>query len=312
MIFEVRGGLGDEIAATAIVREYKRARPDEIVRVFEPSRPSVWLHNPHLNWGKHDGGAPGRAAGRFLLRMDSEDASGKSLPSGSVAHRHAAQVGIEIVDDTPELWLTKEERDAEIIKRPERTIALDIGAGWESKRWPYANWRKVIEALRADDWDVVGIGDARASAQDPGSPIPLTRDFYKQTSIRDLAVLLGQCALLLGHDSGPMHVAAAVGTPQVIVWGVTKWYNYGYYNTTSVFPYGECGENCYRECYNPPKVNGRFDHCLEKISVDRVLDAVRLSTRRWSYRPAELRPEARVGVPRRAWAPRPLKTVTVK
>jgi hypothetical protein len=37
MILEIHGGLGDEVAATAAVREYKRQNPDEIVTIFQPS-----------------------------------------------------------------------------------------------------------------------------------------------------------------------------------------------------------------------------------------------------------------------------------
>ena len=312
MIFEVRGGLGDEVHATATVREYKRARPQEVVRVFQPSRPKVWLHNPWLNWGETESAAPGERAGRLLLRMDTADEKGQRFVQGQPVHRHAQQLGFQAIEDQPEIWLTPEELAVDYIPegRRERTIAFDVGAGWESKRWPVERWRTVIGALRDEGFDVVGIGSRDLCAGEGG--IPLTRNFFGQTDERELAVLLSQCALFLGHDSGPMHVAAAVGTPQVIIFGRTKWFNYAYHNTTSVFPYSECGENCYRQCYRPPKVEGKFSHCIEEIPVERVLGSVRLAARRYAYRPSELRPETRTVVPRKAWVERQEKLVAAR
>ena len=306
MNLEVRGGLGDEVAATAIVRELKRARPDEIVRVFQPNRPEVWLHNPWLNHGTVDAPAPDVTGdgkiGRFILRMDVLNRTG-----GSVAHRHAAQLGLQIADDTPEIWLTADERAVDFIApaRQPKTIALDVGTGWESKRWPTSRWAQLVPQLIADGWDVVAVGGDRTALSGELSSIKYTASFFNKTTIREAAVLLSQCALFMGQDSGLMHLAAAVGTPQVVVWGRTKWYDYGYYNTTSVFPYTDCGANCYRECYRPPKVKTSFSHCMDEIPVARVFDAVQLAARRFAYRPSEHRAETRTAIPRRGWTPKP-------
>jgi heptosyltransferase II len=44
-----------------------------------------------------------------------------------------------------------------------------------------------------------------------------------KTTLRDLCVLLKLCRVLLTNDTGPMHVAAAVGTPVVVPFGSTSW-----------------------------------------------------------------------------------------
>ncbi|MGA2854691.1 MAG: glycosyltransferase family 9 protein, partial [Verrucomicrobiota bacterium] len=48
------------------------------------------------------------------------------------------------------------------------------------------------------------------------------RDLCGQTSLRELMALLKCCRVLLTNDSGPMHVAAALGTPVVAPFGSTS------------------------------------------------------------------------------------------
>lgn len=289
MIIEVTGGMGDDVAATAIVREYKRQRPAEIVQVVS-ARPEIWRFNPYVNWGSTLG-----AGDQVNLRMDSTSRSG-----GNAAHRHAQKLGIQIADDTPEIFLTVPEREACEVPRPGKLIGIDVGTGWESKRWPYERWYQVVEALRAEGWDVVELGGKRNRVKgEEGRPLPATFSLFDKCSIRETAAWLSHCTLFLGHDSGLMHLAAAVGTPQVIVFGLTKWYEYAYYNATPVFPYSDCGQSCYRSCTRPPNVKGRFSHCLDEVSVDRVVDAARVALKRWPFRPVLSRPETRTHRPER-------------
>ena len=42
-----------------------------------------------------------------------------------------------------------------------------------------------------------------------------------RTSLRDLIAIFPECAVAFGPDSGPMHIAAAVGCPVVSLWGAT-------------------------------------------------------------------------------------------
>lgn len=309
MRIDVSGGIGDVIAATAAVREYKLQHPDEIVRIGNSSLPEIWDHNPYLNVGKTENGL------RAGLRMD----LGRSDKGGNAAHAHAAQLGIQIVDDCPELWLTEEERSVQkfeklvlddeknatdlksisaIVERPAKTVAIDVAAGWLSKKWPQERWAALCRRLLDSGWDVLEVGRGFDQGEARRGPIPSTRSYLDMTTVREVGVLISRCAYFLGHDSGLMHLAAAVGTPQVIVYGHTKPADYAYYNSISVFPYSSCGENCYQQCYREPKVRGRFSHCIDEISVDRVFAAVELAERRFPYTPVGGRQETRIGVPR--------------
>lgn len=64
----------------------------------------------------------------------------------------------------------------------------------------------------------IGIQKALAKTADAASPVNLAG----KTTLRELCVLLKSCRVVLTNDSGPMHVAAAVGTPVVVPFGSTS------------------------------------------------------------------------------------------
>ncbi|MDY0039771.1 MAG: lipopolysaccharide heptosyltransferase II [Desulforhabdus sp.] len=91
-----------------------------------------------------------------------------------------------------------------------------------------------------------------------------------KTSIRQLMALLSQCRLLLTNDSGPMHIAAALGTPVVAVFGPT--------DQTATSPVGTFSRVVRRETDCAPclKRHCPTDHrCMTAIGVEDVMEAVR-------------------------------------
>ena len=109
--------------------------------------------------------------------------------------------------------------------RPEaRLVALNPGAGREGKRWAVEAYRRVGEALcrRLDArpllcWGPGEDGLARAIAEGmPGAPL-----VPPATSILEMVVLLRRAALVVGGDTGPIHVAAVLGVPTVGLYGPT-------------------------------------------------------------------------------------------
>jgi ADP-heptose:LPS heptosyltransferase len=107
-----------------------------------------------------------------------------------------------------------------------RPVAVSPGASQALKRWPVENFarlcRYLVEELRTRVLLFGGSGEAK-----------LLRDLAQQTRdlphleivcnlpLRRVAALLAQCTLYVGNDSGLMHLAAAVGTPVVILFGPT-------------------------------------------------------------------------------------------
>ena len=92
-----------------------------------------------------------------------------------------------------------------------------------------------------------------------------------KTSLKTLSALLERVDLLVTNDSGPMHIAAALGTPVVALFGPT--------NPGLTGPYGD-GHIVIRKemecspCLRGPCIHGR-PICMEAITEEEVMEAVK-------------------------------------
>lgn len=91
------------------------------------------------------------------------------------------------------------------------------------KQWPVAKFRELIGRLSAHaDVAVVGGPEFRPRAAEAVPPEASgILDFTGRTSLRELAALLQESAVLVSNDSGPVHLAAALGTKTVVLFGGT-------------------------------------------------------------------------------------------
>ena len=94
-----------------------------------------------------------------------------------------------------------------------------------------------------------------------------------KTTLRQVATVAEKCCLFISSDGGPMHIAAAMKTPVVGIFGPTDWVSHA--------PYGEkClvvkSDYPCSPCHKPHKEMPNCDHfsCLETISVDMVMEAI--------------------------------------
>ncbi|MCC7352722.1 MAG: glycosyltransferase family 9 protein [Anaerolineae bacterium] len=104
-----------------------------------------------------------------------------------------------------------------------RWIAIHAGAGAAVKQWRAAAWATVGNALASrHNAGIVLTGSTeerpRAAEIARGLHAP-TLIAAGETTLSQLAALLGRCRLALGPDSGPLHLAVAVGTPTVHLYG---------------------------------------------------------------------------------------------
>jgi 3-deoxy-D-manno-octulosonic-acid transferase/heptosyltransferase-1 len=90
-----------------------------------------------------------------------------------------------------------------------------------------------------------------------------------RTTLRDLAYLYRKAALLITTDSGPMHIAAAVGTPVIALFGPTS--------ASRTGPYGEGHFVIRRDLACSPCFLKKCEtrHCMKDISVEDVLEAAK-------------------------------------
>jgi ADP-heptose:LPS heptosyltransferase len=110
--------------------------------------------------------------------------------------------------------------------RASARVAVHLGAGMPAKRWPVEHWREVIRQLAARQCQVIligGGGDRRLAREVlAGQERPAIVDWTGSLTLVESAALVEQCDLFVGADSGPAHLAAAVGTPGVVLFSGTN------------------------------------------------------------------------------------------
>lgn len=150
-------------------------------------------------------------------------------------------------------------------------VVLYPGAAWETKRWGALNFARLNDALirRYQVRTLLTWGPGEESLiQRVVRGTAYTPAIAPATTLLQLAALMARCRAFVGGDTGPLHLAAAVGTPTVALFGPS--------NPKRNRPYGPghvvlhqklpCS-NCYQRTCN-------HWECLPGIEVDTVVKAV--------------------------------------
>jgi len=109
------------------------------------------------------------------------------------------------------------------VEPTERLVAIHPSASCVSKRWMPERFAQVADRLISEQHVriclVAGEADALYAHQVARAMRRPALDFAGRLGVGELAALLHRCRLLVSNDSGPVHVAAAVGTPVVDIFG---------------------------------------------------------------------------------------------
>lgn len=165
------------------------------------------------------------------------------------------------------------------IKPGEPFVALAPGSIWGTKRWPF--YDALAERLAARGWRIVVVGGAEDWPL--GERIAAvvrrlrhhTANACGKLSLRESAALIGKAAVLVTNDSAPLHVATAMGTPVVAIFGPTvPTFGFGPRGPRDVVV-GVDGLPC-RPCsrHGPETCPLGHHRCMQDLPVERVLLAI--------------------------------------
>ncbi|MET0857777.1 MAG: glycosyltransferase family 9 protein [Telluria sp.] len=101
-----------------------------------------------------------------------------------------------------------------------RYVCLHAGARLPSRRWPAARFAQVADGLAARGWQVVltgGVQERAIAAEVLDRMTASALDLSGRTTLGALALLVSRAGLLVSNDTAVSHLAAASGTPSVIV-----------------------------------------------------------------------------------------------
>ena len=183
-----------------------------------------------------------------------------------------------------------EARVAELLAQhglpPGGFVHVHPASRWAFKCWPADRVAALCDVLAVKGLPIVLtsapdanekalIADVCAARDKTGASLAATVDLSGQLSLKELAALTAQARLFVGVDSAPMHIAAAMGTPVVAIFGPSGDREWG--------PWGEVGKNPHRvvaSMTHPCRPCGlagcndsKVSDCLTTLPVSQVLAA---------------------------------------
>lgn len=163
----------------------------------------------------------------------------------------------------------------------DRLIALNLSTTWATKRWDMVNFSDVVQQVTHLTPEIKVVLTGLSEEQELAKVLPTSLSVVNligKTDILQLGALLERCEVCLTCDSGPMHIAAAVGTPTVTLFGPTSPVRHQ--------PYGkghtviEKSVSC-RPCYK--QICHRHDApnlCMKDIGTAEVVKTLEMQLRR--------------------------------
>lgn len=214
--------------------------------------------------------------------------TGRNVPAYARYWRVAEALGVT----APAGGITVPQSDADLQWVRERLqrlarplVAIHPGARWETKRWPGEKFAEVAaKAVHELGASIVVLGSRME--------VPLAKGIVEQvaargspatnlagvTTLRQLAAVLSSVDLLVSNDSGPMHLAAGLGTPVVGVFTCTSPFLSGPEVARPGGPRHEllstlvpCAGSYCKVCPQPAALHLA---CLQELSTARVWEAI--------------------------------------
>ena len=223
-------------------------------------------------------GAP-RRVGFANAREGSRYAYTDRIPSPALPAAHAVErmwcvaeaFGVGHLPKVFRVPLQPAEVDAarhELAALPRPLVAVAVGAKWLTKRWPVPHFAELLNRAHAHTGGTavfVGASDDTVLSQ---AVIANLRgpalDLTGRTSLPRLSAVLSLADVMLGNDTGPLHLAAALGRPCVAPYTCTKVALHGPYSQTAncVETSVACGGSYLKKCGNMI--------CMPELTPDRL------------------------------------------
>ncbi len=260
ILVEMNWRLGDEIMALPVYDALKQQFPSDMLSVLT-NYPDLFEESHAVDKVNPETPAPDRY---ILLR-------------GAPRHVHrlthyAQTAAIEVPPSRPHVEVpSNENRICEKLKTGGGAlVAVCAGASWETKRWPIERWKELCASLVDQGYHVVELGQENEA-------IGVGQNFVGSSTIAEAAAILDQATLYIGNDSGLMHLARAVDTPVVALFGPTEptiliVNDSDFHAITNERPCKACW-NTSMKMVNAGTCPLSIGSCLESIQAETVLQA---------------------------------------
>jgi heptosyltransferase-3 len=268
-----RGSIG---AQCGFARQIRKRQFDTVVDLTDGDRAAflTWISGAAVRIGFN---AEQRWTGMCYTTVVKEEAGAHRIERDLAA---LAPLGVAIQGRLPQLWLTPEDETgvdrlvSEVgIPRDRPWVVIQPGARYWFKAWPSERFAELADHLsdRCGCQVLVAgssqeVGLAETVAKQARSRL---LNIAGRSDIRTLAAVLKRSALFVGNDTGAMHIAAAMGTPVVGLFGPSDPREWGPRGGPAEVIYK--GLDC-RICFHPTCRRGE-ENCMKLITVDEVMAA---------------------------------------
>lgn len=200
----------DCLLATPALRALSKAYPDHHMTVATPSA-SVFVGNGSVHETRTDEMV---FAEPFALRFELDRAA---APARHPMETFARQCGVRPEIGRSEVFCgeTEEALSRQIV--PERSFAVvHTGPVCNALGWPLERFKRVCDELAAAGLEVVRVG------RQSGPSLPIGLDLRDRLTIPQLAAVIARAELFMGVEDTPAHIAQAVGTSTVVLFGAIR------------------------------------------------------------------------------------------
>jgi ADP-heptose:LPS heptosyltransferase len=182
------------------------------------------------------------------------------------------KIGIPVASARPHLPIDPVERtlaQEQLHPYPRPWIAVAPGAKWETKRWPPEHFAALLArwftARGTGTAFVIGAAEDHPLAERIAQRLPQTVNLTGQTPLPRLTAILSLADLMLANDTGPLHLAAALGRPCVAPYTCTSVRRHAPYAVPGggVETAVPCGGSYLKKCPNAYR-------CFEELTPDRL------------------------------------------
>lgn len=207
---------------------------------------------------------------------------GDGLPKIDHYMKFAEYLGLKSHPVEWSLQLTKEEEsrvDEHLAEMAGAFAVLFVGSRWESKRWFPTQMTSCMQMIQQRfGLDVVLLGSRQdqvlAEEAQNCNPYRL-RNLVGCTSLRDAIGIIARARVAVGPDTGLVHIAAAVGTPVVSLWGATSPLRTGPYGFDDLVVQGRAACS---PCYLRKCPIGRI--CMQSIETEEIVKKISMALSR--------------------------------
>jgi ADP-heptose:LPS heptosyltransferase len=235
--------LGDVVCTLPMCNEIRKRHPGRLLiyvttadykKMVLLSRAADCVYGSFWLYGVRNLPAPHRFG--LVEKIYTPQATDERLPNTGVQSHlvddFAASCGLAIPDSnrqprlfpSPDLIKAVQAKYglAEAVTAGRPIVGINGGHSWPVKEWDAAKWQALVDKIHADHGAVVLQFGLTSGSEDEYEHIRGVRFLANRLKSDELVALIAGCHLIVSIDSGPVHLAGAVGTPVIGLFGANN------------------------------------------------------------------------------------------